>query len=74
MDEDSLLSRIIANDDIYGDESHGLQQTRQEKYKFDRLNMITHFEMCERTEGFQRRYHMSRNAFDQLLFILKDAL
>ena len=74
MDEDSLLSQLIKNDAVYDDEHHRQQQSRQEKYKFDRLDMSAHFEMCERTDGFQRRYHMSRNAFNRLLHILKDGL
>ena len=74
MDEDSILSKLINNEDVYGDGIRRPSQTRQEKYKFDRLDIDAHFEMCRRTDGFQRCYHLSEQAFESLLEVLKDSL
>ena len=67
MDEDSLLSKIINQDDVYGEDSKRDFQTRGDKYKFDRLDMAAHFEMCRKTGGFGGRYHMSEEAFLHIL-------
>ena len=50
--------------------SKRVKQKRRPKYCHRRLNMDEHFNMCEYTNGFQTRYHMSRNAFDGLVKIL----
>ena len=36
--------------------------------------MDKHFEMCNHTKTFSRRYHMTREAFDALERILKPAI
>ena len=46
------------------------KQCRREKYQYNRLDMDEHFEMCRHTEGFQLRYHMSENAFRNLVMTL----
>ena len=67
----SLLKRCIIEDDQDElDVIFNRKQRRRKKYKHDRLDMDRHFEMCELTNGFQRRYHMSRDAFDDLVRIL----
>ena len=52
MDEDSILSKLINNEDVYGNAIRRSSQTCQEKYQFDRIDIDAHFEMCRRTDGF----------------------
>ena len=47
------------------------RQTRGEKYRYNRLDMEEHFEMCRRTKCFQRRYHMSEESFFELVGVLE---
>ena len=49
---------------------HDCMKIHQEKFKFKRLDMDYHFTMCERTKGFQSRYHMTESAYTSLVDIL----
>ena len=73
---DGALNKLIYGD--WDDKSfyytliqHDYAKTRQEKFMFKRLDLDYHFRMCEHTKGFQSRYHMSENAFNSLVDILR---
>ena len=71
----SLLSSLIKKDYIYGDDNkRKRKQSRRPKYKFQRLDMEKHYEMCRHTLGFQRQYHMSEASFSRLVKILRPQL
>ena len=77
-----MFRNEILNNIIYGnlDESclnnliqHDFARLHQEKFLFKRLDMNYHFTMCENTiKGFQSRYHMSVNAYCDLVNLLHD--
>ena len=77
-----MFRNEILNNIIYGnlDESclntliqHDFARLHQEKFLFKRLDMNYHFTMCEHTiKGFQSRYHMSVNAYCDLVNLLHD--
>ena len=50
---------------------HDCMKYHKEKFQFKRLDMMYHFNMCDRTKGFQSRYHMSENAYTSLVDILR---
>ena len=61
MFHDGILNNII----------YGNARLHQEKFLFKRLDMDYHFTMCKHTrKGFQSRYHMSVNAYSNLVNIL----
>ena len=67
-----ILTKILKCDRVYGeDDRRKRRQQRKAKYKYNRLDMKSHFEMCRHTSGFQRRYHMSERSFKRLLEILE---
>ena len=67
----SILSRIIKDCSIYDDdEIPGEKQRRNPKWRFKRIDMNEHFEMCEHTNTFVRHYHMTRPSFHALVDIL----
>ena len=75
-----MFANGVLNDIIYGnlpDKSsfetllqHDYMKIRQEKFLFKRLDMNYHFDMCRKTNDFQCRYHMSENAYSNLVDIL----
>ena len=75
-----MFDNGILDDIIYGnlpDKScfwtllqHDYMNARKEKFAFRRLDMDYHFCMCRHTDGFQHRYHMSENAYNNLVNIL----
>ena len=70
-----ILSKILEFDHVYGEEDRTKRrQQRKSKYKYNRLDMKSHFDMCRHTSGFQKRYHMTEHSFQRLLKILEDDL
>ena len=72
----SILDNIIFGDRIVDDaedlEDAKGKQTRGTKYRYKRIDMEEHFEMCRRTRCFQRRYHMTESSFFRLVDILEN--
>ena len=67
------LSNIVFGQDNEMDEiliCSSKKQKRRKKYKHKRLNLDDHIDMCNETDGFERRYHMSYDSFKRLVKIL----
>ena len=69
-----LLSKLVHGNEGEADELSILRNSgkinRSKKFRHNRLNLPQHTRMCIATGGFERRYHMTYDAFTQLVDIL----
>jgi len=50
---------------------HNARHRRRVKWRYERINWDRHLEELRHTNKFQSRYHMSEEAFDRLVGILR---
>ena len=66
----SLLKRLLKDGILDDDEIPKQKRDNTKKYRHQRINLNSYFDMCQETNGFQRRYHMSIDSFNTLVHIL----
>ena len=75
--EDEDYDFLVAVDEEDGaeyDEEDSIPDVRQDKYFYPRMDLERDLEMLRRTNQFQCRYHMSEQAFNKLVELLRPKL
>ena len=76
IDSDDYLDPVTMSS-LFDDEDYLntlIWNGREEKYRLERFNWPEHVDYMSHINGFQSRYHMTKESFVKLLFILEDDL